>query len=1193
MKKSFVTNKAILLVLLAAMCCAVLVASLVLPTSTANAYTGDNLPQTSYDIYHSAHKKFNASELSNLFKQLGSPDGTYAKLPAATSAGESVAAKEIIVELGGMKWIAVYYSSAVTTHGTGSKGKASSGDKILTLWLAEATTKTYQWNQNYDNDSNTGDYPSNVYGTSYIRAYVLNNGGSYWTNNGTNGSNTNAGLGGSATVSSSNVFANFTTDAIGLISNNAIVAPRYIDWQWTQDGANVKNSDGTACSTYGFNNDSLSKGCTFDGYDWSTKTGYTTWQDDYLWLPSLAETGTKTYNVGTLWAPTTNQLTSLGGIWLRSGNYSHSISANYLNRNGDRIGDHVHSSVCVRPALHLNLAAADKAAEDITHTWSATWTWNPNTSSKNDGVTPTATATVTCSVCGESYTNVAATVTRTNYTASTCTTAGSETWQAEITEYGVSTSQTYSLPTLSHNYNRLNIFSWSTDELTETSMPTATASIKCATCTNKVNATTTVTERTASKQSPTCSETGSRTFYATATYGSTSLTIPDKTYTIAAKGHSFSTQSSAATCTTAGYNRKYCSVCSKYFESSAGTYDTGGSTSSSGVGVISASGHSFTTQSIAATCTAAGYNRKYCSACSKYFESSAGTYDTGGSTSSSGVGAISAKGHSFTTQSNAATCTTAGYNRKYCSRCSKYFESTAGTYQTGGSTSSSGIGVISAKGHSWDKSHATDKAAPTCTDKGINPYWYCNTCKYYFDVNASNKAATKYGIDHYEIAATGHSLKATAWHWYNGSSEITSGSALALAAVDGVTVTVDLACTECQFTAEGVTATPAKQSESYLAPKCEETGSVTFKANIASYTCTDGCNNTNHTELASYNDEADFTINETGHLSITPVQRQAPKCTEVGYEAYFTCTDCNKNFRDGEGQQELDSLDELEIPATGHQLKVDGWNWALNADTTVNATQEITVTADISCDNCEFETKGVTAKPNAVVADSTTCDVERVITCTPSVTYNNGVEDVTLNGTSGDVRSYKLAAGQHAYEVTFNWQPADEWDKQGTPTVTVTIACSVCEDEQTSTVTVTEVEGSRTAPDCEHTGHVSFTAKATTDSEQDFTSEEQQYTIPALGHKLNKTDKVEPTYEAKGRKEYWTCSVCGKHYRDEQATQHVQDLTELDIDMLQADKTDKDTIYDMGWATVSLTAQLLVLLIAFGIAKRKKNTQRG
>ena len=62
------------------------------------------------------------------------------------------------VSLGGQVWNVAYASQ--------TKG----GDVIATLWLAASST-TLQWN-NWYADRPTWDYPSSMYGTSYIRSYL-------------------------------------------------------------------------------------------------------------------------------------------------------------------------------------------------------------------------------------------------------------------------------------------------------------------------------------------------------------------------------------------------------------------------------------------------------------------------------------------------------------------------------------------------------------------------------------------------------------------------------------------------------------------------------------------------------------------------------------------------------------------------------------------------------------------------------------------------------------------------------------------------------------------------------------------------------------------------------------------------------------------------------------------------------------
>ena len=50
--------------------------------------------------------------------------------------------------------------------------------------------------------------------------------------------------------------------------------------------------------------------------------------------------------------------------------------------------------------------------------------------------------------------------------------------------------------------------------------------------------------------------------------------------------------------------------------------------------------------------------------------------------------------------------------------------------------------------------------------------------------------------------------------------------------------------------------------------------------------------------------------------------------------------------------------------------------------------------------------------------------------------------------------------------------------------------------------------------------------------------------IPAKGHTMQKTDKVEAACTTPGKEAYYTCGVCGKHFEDEAGTVEIADLDE-------------------------------------------------
>ena len=89
---------------------------------------------------------------------------------------------------------------------------------------------------------------------------------------------------------------------------------------------------------------------------------YNDWGEDYLWTPSLTETGSTRYVAGTsIWNLSKNQCATdiTAGAWLRSSDFYNYRGAFYLMNNGSTDSNTVGgTSRGVRPAIHLNLTAA-------------------------------------------------------------------------------------------------------------------------------------------------------------------------------------------------------------------------------------------------------------------------------------------------------------------------------------------------------------------------------------------------------------------------------------------------------------------------------------------------------------------------------------------------------------------------------------------------------------------------------------------------------------------------------------------------------------------------------------------------------------------------------------------------------------------------------------------------------------------
>ncbi|MDE5990138.1 MAG: hypothetical protein K2H36_00965, partial [Clostridia bacterium] len=251
--------------------------------------------------------------------------------------------KDIVVQIGGKKWIATYLS-------TNSKG-----EPILTLWLANSTTLgRFNSATNY----NLGTYPSNMYGTSEIRAKTLNNGGVYAANN--------ASLT-SVAQDINSEWAIYTMDKKDEDGNTVlkgsikefIEVPDNMDWQHNQVAiGNVTSSEYTF--NYNNNNDALDFGGNGSVGDYTTNAridiaGYKGWANDTLWIPSVAETGVN--EVEGIWKSEDSTRANSANSWLRSAYYAYYGPVYLLDKSGASLSDSDVSfaSYAVRPAFHLNL----------------------------------------------------------------------------------------------------------------------------------------------------------------------------------------------------------------------------------------------------------------------------------------------------------------------------------------------------------------------------------------------------------------------------------------------------------------------------------------------------------------------------------------------------------------------------------------------------------------------------------------------------------------------------------------------------------------------------------------------------------------------------------------------------------------------------------------------------------------------
>ena len=289
--------------------------------------------------------------------------------------------QNINVWLGGLEWQVCYLS------------QDKNGNAILTLWLSNSTQEAFNgrsaeegdyygyvngnlysdWSANWSSTSLSDLYPNAMYGTSYVRAVTLNNGGKY-----AKGVNT---LSDEIIKDENSAFALFTMEKFGL--TDYIITPKNVAWQESQ-----------TTTTYGaiYNNPNDSwkanqadTGFASSAFNYSTRLGYDTWKDDYIWLPSMSETQWATSSESGVWGlnvyqrmnydgETTSNQEKAGttkGVGnytsaLRSGsqNYASSICCLYTN-GSNFINCEALGTRSIRPALHLNLSAAIEEQEEI------------------------------------------------------------------------------------------------------------------------------------------------------------------------------------------------------------------------------------------------------------------------------------------------------------------------------------------------------------------------------------------------------------------------------------------------------------------------------------------------------------------------------------------------------------------------------------------------------------------------------------------------------------------------------------------------------------------------------------------------------------------------------------------------------------------------------------------------------------
>ena len=306
-------------------------------------------------------KAFNRATVEDLLEALG---GAGAGLSQVSALGAQTAkqlydrngSQDIVVTFGGYEW--------TVTHLTQDRNN----NTIVTLWRTQSSdmSKFNLWES-----SEPGTYPSNMYSTSYLRASALNSGGCGYIEKYGDTTLTQE------PQSASHPYARFTMGTVNDANGNNmsltqyLIRPRDVAYQETETIVALPGalSDGWyTCQNEGYGVLSTERYSQNDqkwNYSETNANGakphYTDWADDYLWLPSVAETGYA--SLAGIWALSNNQLSNgSNSMWVRTSDYYGAQNMRSLSASGGKSYTTVQTTQAVRPALHLNLT---KAVADV------------------------------------------------------------------------------------------------------------------------------------------------------------------------------------------------------------------------------------------------------------------------------------------------------------------------------------------------------------------------------------------------------------------------------------------------------------------------------------------------------------------------------------------------------------------------------------------------------------------------------------------------------------------------------------------------------------------------------------------------------------------------------------------------------------------------------------------------------------
>ncbi len=397
----------------------------------------------------------------------------------------------------------------------------------------------------------------------------------------------------------------------------------------------------------------------------------------------------------------------------------------------------------------------------------------------------------------------------------------------------------------------------------------------------------------------------------------------------------------------------------------------------------------------------------------------------------------------------APTCLEKGFTRYGCESCQ---EAVIGN-------------IVDALGHTEAEAVEENRVEATCTEDGnYDSVVYCSVCE--AELSRENKILHKLGHDLTPHEAKAPTCTEIGWEAYE-------------------------TCSRCDYTTykelEALGHTEAEAvEENRVEATCTEAGS--YDSVVYCSVC--------NAELS----REKMTIDALGHAAVSH-EAKAPTCTEIGWEAYETCSRCDYTT-----YKELEALGHTEA-APVEEKRVEA-----------TCTEDGSFESVVYCSVCEAELSREvktlhmlghdTVKHEAKAPTCTEIGWEAYETCT-RCDYTTYVELKELGHTE--------AAPVEEKRVEPTCTEAGSYES--------VVYCSVCNAELSREAKTIEALGHDTiaheakAPTCTEIGWEAYETCARCD----YTTYKE---LAALGHKYGETTVFEPAYKVDGYSVH-TCEVCG------------------------------------------------------------------